>query len=302
MNLTTGNHTFKSLLFGVAMAAPLVVLASDPPMVINLGVAGSWYEPATDGQGFSIEVVPTSNSLVAYWFTYTLSGDGPDWFIAVGDISGAEATLTVYETSGGVFDTPSEVSTTVWGTARLAFTNCTTASLEYESTGGEVSGSIPLTRLTPDVSCTQSLTAAQTTFVSRNNRWIDGQGDWVFQGCVSLSANESHGDELFVFEDDTLHFEIDRYDSPDCTGPTTVWIMDFRVRRIDKYTASLNGEAVIVNRVIMVDTETAEETKQIFFFNDDGQPPLMTHGTLDSPPDEDGFPSELPDLFFQLQP
>ena len=271
-------------------------------MVINHGVSGSWYEPATDGQGFSIETVPASNTMVAYWYTYTITGDGPAWFIAIGDISGATASLTVYETDGGIFDTPSEVSTTPVGSAELVFNDCTSATLDYESSVVTASGSIPLTRLTPDVNCAQSLAAAQTTFVTRQNSWIDGQGEWVFEGCVELGASESHGDELFVFSEDTLHFEIDRYDTADCSGPRTLWIMDFRVERVDKHSSMLDGQEVITNGVVLVDAVSGDQTKQVFYFDVSGPIPLMTHGTLDSPPDAEGFPSELPELFFELSP
>ena len=63
--------------------------AQEQPMVITYGVGGGWFEPATNGQGFVFDVIPASNQMVAYWFTYPQDGDGREWFIAQGDISGA---------------------------------------------------------------------------------------------------------------------------------------------------------------------------------------------------------------------
>ena len=168
-------------------------------MVISHAVGGSWYEPATDGQGLILEVVPSTNTLVAYWFTYTPGGDARDWFVAQGDISGPQAALTVYAASGGVFDQPSDVAVIPWGSATVRFDDCSHATFEYASLGAGASGEILLQRLTPEVSCPATLAAAQTTFVTHDNAWLSAEGNWYFEGCVPLGANESHGAEVFIF-------------------------------------------------------------------------------------------------------
>jgi hypothetical protein len=73
---------------------------------------------------------------------------------------------------------------------------------------------------------------------------------------------------------------------------------NFRSIRVDKTTASLEGEQVIANRMVFTDPLTAEQTKMILYIDDRGTEPLFTHGLQDSPPDIDGFPTELPALFF----
>ena len=57
-------------LTGTALAAP----AQLPPMVVNYGLAGSWFEPETSGQGVIFDIVPSVNQMAAYWFTYPESG------------------------------------------------------------------------------------------------------------------------------------------------------------------------------------------------------------------------------------
>ena len=272
--------------------------AQEQPMVITYGVGGGWFEPATNGQGLVFDVIPASNMMVAYWFTYPQNGGGREWFIAQGDISGARADLVIYQTNGGVFDLPSEVTLDEWGTSVLEFSSCTVATWAYESSGGDVSGDIPLQRIGPDVLCASEQSTAMTNVVSRTNAWFDLTGTWVFDGCVSLENNDSHGTERFTFSEDTLHFTMDYYSNASCEGVPEVREFNFRFIRVDKTTASLEGEQVIANRVLFIDPDTAEQTKMILYIDDREMEPLFTHGLQDSPPDIDGFPTELPALFF----
>jgi hypothetical protein len=272
--------------------------AQEQPMVISYGVGGGWFEPATNGQGIVFDVVPATNLMVAYWFTYPRDGDGREWFIAQGDISGARADLVIYQTSGGIFDLPSEVTLDEWGTAVLEFSSCTTATWMYESSGGDVAGEVPLQRIAPDVLCASEQTTAMTNVVSRTNAWFDLTATWVFDGCVNLEFNDSHGTERFTFSDDNLHFTMDHYSDANCEGALELREFNFRVIRVDKTTASLAGEQVIANRMVFIDPLTSEQTKMIVYIDDREAEPLFTHGLQDSPPDIDGFPTELPALFF----
>ena len=58
--------------------------------------------------------------------------------------------LTVYQSTGGTFDSPNPVTTREVGSATLNFASCEHATLAYTFTAGDLtgrSGSIPLTRL-----------------------------------------------------------------------------------------------------------------------------------------------------------
>ncbi len=84
---------------------------------INLGMAGSWFNPDTNGQGFVFDVVDnaTTQFLGAAWFTFDINPPGMDdtdtfgstqqrWFSANGDFTGNTATLQIFSPTNGVFN------------------------------------------------------------------------------------------------------------------------------------------------------------------------------------------------------
>lgn len=144
------------------LALPVGLLELRTP--IDLSLNGSWFNDGTDGQGFSFEVIPAQNRLVAYWFTFDANGTQRVWFTADtlqegGSFDGRNATLVVFETTGGAFDQGTEVTTSSVGTLEVEFTSCTTATATYDlndSASGMLMGTFTLTRLSPVVSCTLS--------------------------------------------------------------------------------------------------------------------------------------------------
>jgi len=44
--------------------------------------------------------------------------------------------------------------------------------------------------------------------------------------------------------------------------------------------------------------ESGQEVRQLIYVDDQAEEPLLTHGLQDSPVDSEGFPTELPTLFF----
>jgi endonuclease I len=132
---------------------------------LNAGLNDAWYNPATDGQGFFITVFPDLGVVSLAWFTYdtalpaedaqaNLGDPGHRWITATGPISGNRAVLNIDITSGGLFDTQSEVQHTepegADGTITLTFENCNSAILEYDITSINRQGSIPLERVAND--------------------------------------------------------------------------------------------------------------------------------------------------------
>src|SRR5688572_10600010 len=69
-------------------------------------ISGSWYDPARDGEGFIVEMLP-DGSVIAAWFTYPAAGEAAEqaWLIAAGGRSVGDRVVfeQVYQTSGGVF-------------------------------------------------------------------------------------------------------------------------------------------------------------------------------------------------------
>jgi hypothetical protein len=276
-----------------------IASAEEPPMLVNYGVNGGWFEPVTSGQGLVFELTPSRNQLAAYWFTYPVEGGAREWYLAVGDISGDSAEFSVYQTANGFFDQLSVVETNVVGSAQVTFSSCTQASWDYQIDTLGISGEIPLQRIAPDDLCELFLASANTTVVSNSNAWVDIQGEWLFEGCVNLENADSHGNELFVITDTTVTLKIDRYSQPDCQGSYSQQVMTLDSQRVDKTLAWLDGDEVIANRFIMTDVESGQEIKQLFYVDDQATQLQLTHGLRDSPADNEGFPTELPLLFFE---
>lgn len=105
---------------------------------------GAWYDPATDGQGLTLEVREDGATVVGFWYTY--DGEGNQrWFVLQGLAVADQAEVTIYRTSGGVFLQGDPVLLEEWGSGRFTTTDCDHVTLEFES--DEASGTIALTRL-----------------------------------------------------------------------------------------------------------------------------------------------------------
>jgi len=129
------------------------------PTNADFALSGNWFDPSTSGQGFIVEVNPSAPVLYFAWYTYALMGQlsgvsGQRWFTgqAAYTAGARQQTVTLYETAGGIFDTatPAGQTTTPVGTATLAFSSCSSATLNYAFTGGAntgLSGVIALSRL-----------------------------------------------------------------------------------------------------------------------------------------------------------
>lgn len=182
-----------------AGATAMLTATPPPPTAPDLdqhGLTGSWFEPASSGQGFEIEFYPNlagpSAALVqGAWFTFdTAAPGGADhnrWytFSGTGQSGQVNVPVTIFQNTGGNFDAPPITSATAVGTGTLAFADCSNGTFTYAfSDGSGRGGSIPLTRITPNVTCAVgAATAADADFALSGN-WFDpatsGQG-FVFE-------------------------------------------------------------------------------------------------------------------------
>jgi pseudomonalisin len=166
------------------------------------GLTGSWYNPATTGQGLEIEVYPELNGLgqgllFAGWFTYdAAAAGGRRWYALSGNVNNqdATATLQIFAEEGGNLNAPPSVDAAdAIGQATIHFTDCDTGALTYNfSDGSGRSGSIPLTRLTPNVTCSpdgDNGNAATDYLLSGNwyNPSTSGQG-FIFDISPGISS------------------------------------------------------------------------------------------------------------------
>lgn len=129
---------------------------------INPGLSDAWYYPLTAGQGFLITVLEDTGIVFLAWFTFDverppadataiLGEPGHRWLTAQGPYEGDTATLDVFISSGGVFDSadPAVPPPTQSGTMTIRWADCSSATLNYDlPEAGQ--GEIPLERIVPD--------------------------------------------------------------------------------------------------------------------------------------------------------
>jgi sugar lactone lactonase YvrE len=139
-------------------------LSAEPGIEINVGLSDAWFNTATNGQGFFITVFPGLKQMFLAWFTYdterppenvtaVVGEPGHRWVTAQGPYDGDTASLTVFVTEGGVFDSPLPAATTDEagdGTMTLEFPDCTEGLVTYAIASLEISGEIPIQRVAPD--------------------------------------------------------------------------------------------------------------------------------------------------------
>ena len=122
-----------------------------PAFEINAGHAGAWFNPDTAGQGQFIDVEPETQFMFVSWFTYTdAASDNPfeqRWLTAQGNYSGNTAELDLWETLGGRFDDPQEVTRTRIGEVTLNFNDCEQGLMSYNIDEEELLGEFPLNRV-----------------------------------------------------------------------------------------------------------------------------------------------------------
>lgn len=166
---------------------------------INFGMTGSWFEPATAGQGFLLDVIAGTDppKVGLYWFTYASEAGGPEaqrWFIAQGTYQPGDnsVVMDVLLVTGGAFDrSPPEPDVVVVGAAKLEFHSCTEAVFTYNinldaDDSQLVVGEIPIQRLSPDVMC-ESLSEGNVDDVITAVNVNEVLKEVVNEDCVSAT-------------------------------------------------------------------------------------------------------------------
>ena len=133
------------------------------PLLVNMnaGLNDAWFDPITDGQGFFITIFPGAQMVVLSWFTYdteavpgdataNLGDPGHRWFNALGSFNGNQAVLDISITSGGLFDTPTEITRFDDGTITVTFIDCNSGTVDYDIPTISQQGTVPIQRIVPD--------------------------------------------------------------------------------------------------------------------------------------------------------
>jgi len=138
------------------------VLAEAPILKMNPGLNDAWFNLETDGQGFLITVFPEIEQIFMAWFTYDterppadvtaiLGEPGHRWLTAQGEYEENVATLDVYVTAGGVFDSPKpEAVTEPYGEIMLEFSTCNVGTVTYDIPSIDRQGVILIERIVLD--------------------------------------------------------------------------------------------------------------------------------------------------------
>ena len=135
------------------------VLPPNPDFQTNAGLNDAWYNLETDGQGFLITVFPVIKQMFLAWFTYDLErpdastpaqlgAAGHRWLTAQGPYADNQATLDVYITAGGVFDSPVPNPATVQdGKIIVEFSSCNRGTITYNLPSVDRQGVVPIQRI-----------------------------------------------------------------------------------------------------------------------------------------------------------
>jgi plastocyanin len=161
-----GTFNYTCTVHGASMSGTITVQGTQPPpgdeFPINEGLNDSWFNPATDGQGFFITVFPDIQKMFVAWFTYDtqrpsgsatamLGEPGHRWLTAFGDYSGDTATLDIELTEGGIFDAVQPApDQSADGTMTIVFAGCNSAQVNFNIPSAGSSGSIPIQRIALD--------------------------------------------------------------------------------------------------------------------------------------------------------
>jgi hypothetical protein len=167
------------------------------------GLTGSWYEPATSGQGFEVEVFPDlaapgTGLVQVSWFAYDTIVGGAErqrWYTLSGPVTSGQptASLTIYQNIGGKFDAPPITTAQSVGTATLTFGTCANGQLSYSFTDGTGrTGTMPLTRLTQNVTCSTTSSRPTNADFALSGNWYapatSGQGLTVEVNPISSTV------------------------------------------------------------------------------------------------------------------
>ena len=141
--------------------ADVTVTAKSLAFEMNAGLNDAWFYPVTSGQGFFINVFADIGYVSLSWFTYdterpaedvtaNLGDPGHRWLNALGTYTGNQAVMNISISSGGVFDTPTEITEVNDGTIILTFTDCSNGTVEYDIPSIGQQGLVPIQRVVGD--------------------------------------------------------------------------------------------------------------------------------------------------------
>lgn len=171
---------FRGDVIAASLTVDNILIVADAvqgPFEINQGIAGAWYNPATTGQGFVIDIDPSNQFIFVAWFTFEteslkVGAAEHRWLVAAGNYLGGTAQIPIFLTTMGRFDDPQPVSNEEVGVMTLSFNDCESGLIEYDLTSDGLQGEIPVVRAVPaakELCLMLDDTAASSTSVDTGN-------------------------------------------------------------------------------------------------------------------------------------
>ena len=169
-------------------ATPLPTQASSGITGLS-GIAGLWYDPSLDGEGFNI--IPSPFGAVVFFYGYTAEGEQL-WLVSEtfqGDI-GFEGIvdLQMYEGVDGTFEVPADPpdGITEWGRLKMLFDGCGTARFALHGADGvKTSYGVKLAGIS-DADCERQVLAPPSGLAGL---WYDPDSDGEGLNFIVMNGN-----------------------------------------------------------------------------------------------------------------
>jgi hypothetical protein len=152
---------------------------------INQGIAASWTNSQTLGQGFLIDIEPVSQFMFVAWFTFEeaagkVGSSDNRWLVAAGNYAAGVANLQLFRVSGGAFNDPQTVEQVPNGTLDITFSDCQNGVVEYDLPSDQLSGQIEIVRAVPGTEALcQSIIAAQKQHLDEVVAGLKSDSPWL---------------------------------------------------------------------------------------------------------------------------
>ena len=153
------------------------------PLPRLAAVTGSWYEPATSGQGFVLHPVDDDRTVISF---YGFEDDGsPLWLTGVAGTMlepGKSIEVTMYVASGGNFGTftPEQISNVAWGSLNIIFDTCSKGLALFDGLSGQQSMNIVRLAGVEGIDCFYTTNPPKPKTAGITGSWYDpatsGQG------------------------------------------------------------------------------------------------------------------------------
>ncbi len=114
---------------------------------IDAHYSGQWYDPARNGEGISLEILPGNQALL-YFFTYPPAGAPgvQTWLTAVGDVTDSGIEFANVQLPS--LDASGQLQSQHWGRIGITFSDCNDGGMRWDGPPGWGSLEVPLARIT----------------------------------------------------------------------------------------------------------------------------------------------------------